>query len=81
MDERDDLKVFGEVVREFRSQLAVSQEQLAAIADLHRTYISLLERGLRNPSLTVIRRLADALGVSATDLVAAFEAKVGKLRT
>jgi transcriptional regulator with XRE-family HTH domain len=81
MAERDDLKVFGEVLRAFRSERAVSQEHLAAVADLHRTYISLLERGLRNPSLTVIRRLASALGVTATDLVSVFEAKAGKVRT
>jgi transcriptional regulator with XRE-family HTH domain len=61
-------------------QRAVPQEHLAALAGLHRTYISLLERGLRNPSLTVIRRLAEALGVTATDLVAAFEEKADKAR-
>jgi transcriptional regulator with XRE-family HTH domain len=80
MGDREELKVFGQVVREFRITLTVSQEHLAAMAGLHRTYISLLERGLRNPSLTVVRRLAVALGVTATDLVAAFEAKAGRPR-
>lgn len=66
-------RVFGEVVRAFRLERKVSQEALAAAAGLHRTYISLLERGMRNPSLTVIQQLAAALKVSMTDLVAAFE--------
>jgi transcriptional regulator with XRE-family HTH domain len=65
--------VFGEVVREFRQKRKVSQEALAASAGLHRTYISLLERGLRNPSLTVIQDLASALKVSMTDLIRALE--------
>ncbi len=60
-------------MRELRQNRKVSQEALAASAGLHRTYISLLERGLRNPSLTVIQDLASALKVSMTDLIRAFE--------
>ena len=60
-------------MREFRQKRKVSQEALAASAGLHRTYISLLERGLRNPSLTVIQDLASALKVSMTDLIRALE--------
>ena len=76
MDKRDELQVFGGVVRRLRLQQGVSQETLAASASLHRTYISLVERGLRNPSLTVIRQLATALHVTATELVCAFEAEI-----
>jgi transcriptional regulator with XRE-family HTH domain len=65
--------VFGEVVRDLRLRRKVSQEALAASAHLHRTYISLLERGLRNPSLTVIQQLASALKVRMAELVSAFE--------
>ena len=64
---------FGEIIREAREGLGVSQEALADTAGLHRTYISLLERGLRNPSLTVILCLAGALKVQASELLARFE--------
>jgi transcriptional regulator with XRE-family HTH domain len=65
--------LFGEVIREAREGIAVSQETLADLAGLHRTYISLLERGLRNPSLTVITKLAEALDTSPSVLMSAYE--------
>lgn len=64
---------FGLVVRELRLGREITQEGLADEAKLHRTYISLLERGLRNPSLTVIQQIANALDVSMSELIAAFE--------
>lgn len=64
---------FGRIVRRRREAAGVSQEALADRAGLHRTYISLLERGLRNPSLTVISKLAKALGTSMTALVGELE--------
>ena len=67
-------QVFGEVVRRFRQERKLSQEALADEAGLHRTYISLLERGLRNPSLTVIQQLADGLKITTSELVSAFDA-------
>ena len=60
---------FGPVLRRLRVAAGLSQEALAAEADLHRTFISLLERGRRAPSLEVVFRLAEALKVSATDVV------------
>ncbi len=59
---------FGRVLRELRRQKGLSQEQLASLGDFDRTYPSLLERGLRTPTLTVIFRLADVLGISAASL-------------
>lgn len=55
--------IFGERLREIRLKKGVSQEALAADADLHRTYVSSVERGERNVSIVNIARLADALGV------------------
>jgi transcriptional regulator with XRE-family HTH domain len=69
-------QVFGKLIRELRHGSDISQEDLADRAGLHRTYISLLERGLRNPSLTVIQQLASALKVSMADLMAEFETRL-----
>lgn len=61
-------KKFGHRVRELREARDWSQEELADRADLHRTYISAVERAVRNPTLTVIARLAKALKVSMSEL-------------
>jgi transcriptional regulator with XRE-family HTH domain len=63
------------VVRRRREAADVSQEALADRAGLHRTYVSLLERGLRNPSLVVIEKLATALDTSMTSLVGEVESR------
>ncbi|WP_081420478.1 helix-turn-helix transcriptional regulator [Pseudoxanthomonas sp. Root630] len=60
---------FGEVLRQVRTSRDVSQQDLALEAELDRTYISLLERGQRQPTLTTIIVLARALDVDAADLV------------
>jgi len=52
--------------------LDLSQENLAERADLHRTYIADIERGVRNVSLKNIEKLARALGVSVADLFTSF---------
>jgi transcriptional regulator with XRE-family HTH domain len=60
---------FGRVLREARRQKGLSQEALAGEADFDRTYPSLLERGLRTPTLTVIFQLAEVLEVSPASLI------------
>ena len=60
---------FGQRLRKLRTQKGVSQEKLAELADLHRTYVSGVEPGERNISLVNIERLAKALGVSMADLM------------
>ena len=62
-------RAFGDVLRACRNRASVSQEYLAEAADLHRTYPSLLERGLREPTLGVVIRLARALGINPCVLV------------
>jgi plasmid maintenance system antidote protein VapI len=65
--------LFGAMLRDERLRQGLSQEALAERAGLHPTYVSMLERGLRQPSLETLLRLGGALGVSATDFVAAVE--------
>jgi transcriptional regulator with XRE-family HTH domain len=65
---------FGEVLRRHRKDRGLSQERLAQVTRLDRTFISLLERGLRQPSLTTLLRFAEALGVPASELVRDVEA-------
>ena len=60
---------FGEQVRRLRDRRRMSQEQLAERAGLHRTAISLIERGKRTVRLETIRRLALALRVQPRDLM------------
>jgi transcriptional regulator with XRE-family HTH domain len=59
---------FGKAIRRRRRELDFSQEELAERAELHRTYISDIERGERNPSLENIEKLAKALGISIARL-------------
>jgi transcriptional regulator with XRE-family HTH domain len=63
------LRRFGRRVRARRDVLGISQEELAARADLDRTYVGGVERGERNVSLVNIYRLAKALEISARDLI------------
>lgn len=59
---------FGERIRFLRKQNNLSQEQLAFKADLHRTYIGMIERGEKNITLLNINKLCKALGISITKL-------------
>jgi transcriptional regulator with XRE-family HTH domain len=61
-------KEFGNRVRELRRKTGLSQEELAFKAGVHRTYLGGIERGERNPSLKNIAALAQALGVTLSDL-------------
>ena len=56
-------------VRLYRKQQKLSQEELAFMSDLHRTYVSGVERGIRNPTVGVLARLAKALGVQPFNLL------------
>jgi ribosome-binding protein aMBF1 (putative translation factor) len=60
---------FGARLRRERTRRGVSQEKLAEMAGLHRTYVSTVERGLRNISLLNIEKLARALQVSMSKLM------------
>ena len=65
----DIVKVFGDNVREIRIQKNLSQEKLAELSGLHRTYISGIERCGRNISLENVQRIADALEIETYKLL------------
>ncbi|MBU0478909.1 helix-turn-helix domain-containing protein [bacterium] len=66
--ERKKLIALGERIRIFRIGLNLSQEKLAEICDFDRTYISLLERGKRNPSYLNLLKLSIGLQTTASEL-------------
>jgi transcriptional regulator with XRE-family HTH domain len=68
-------RVLGENVKTARDALHLSQEKLALEIDIDRTYISGIERGLRNPSLDVIVKIADRLQKTPGELLTAPERK------
>jgi transcriptional regulator with XRE-family HTH domain len=69
-------KIFGELIRELRRENNISQETLADNTQLDRTYISMLERGIRQPTLATIISLSKALKISASELIKRVEDKM-----
>lgn len=64
---------FGKVLREMRASAGLSQEALALESQVDRTFVSQIERGIRQPTLTTVCRLARALNVAPSALVARME--------
>ncbi len=64
---------FGRVLRDLRKRAGLTQEQLGFEAELERNYISMLERGERQPTLTTLVKLATPLGTKASHMVAMVE--------
>ncbi len=62
-------EAFGAVLKNLRKKRAITQEELALNCDLDRTFISMLERGQRQPSLTTILQISSALNYPASELV------------
>ncbi len=69
VSKQDILIKFGERVREIRKEKSLSQEELAHKADLHRTYIGMIERAEKNITLVNIKKIANALGVNIKELL------------
>lgn len=65
-----DYRAFGLAVRSRRQRVRLSQEELAELAGLHRTYIGSVERGERNVTLKNINAIAKALGIAGSQLLA-----------
>lgn len=70
---RDPLKLFSAQLVELREKRGVSQQKLSELAGLNRNYVSDVERGRRNPCLSNIVKLAEALDVSPSELFRGFD--------
>jgi len=71
-------EAFGEVIRDLRKSNQISQEKLAELSNLDRSFISLIECGHKQPSLITIYQLAKAFKLSASKLLALTEEKIKK---
>jgi transcriptional regulator with XRE-family HTH domain len=65
--------VFGQVLREQRLSRQLSQEELALAADVDRTFVSQMERGIRQPTITTLMKLAGALNIQPSTLIVQME--------
>ncbi len=69
---------FGAALKEFRKKEKLSQESLAHTCELDRTYISLLERGRRQPTLETLFKLADALRIKPSEFIKIVENNISR---
>ncbi len=75
-ERQDDTKLaFGRAVRKLRVAKGLSQERLAELAGIHRTYVGDVERGVRNVSLINMSKIAAALDVALSQLVREMESR------
>jgi transcriptional regulator with XRE-family HTH domain len=70
--------VFGQVISRLRTAAALSQEELAHRAGIHRTYVSQVERGLKSPTITIVLQLSKALDTTASKIMRLFENEMGE---
>ena len=79
MYKRQDInEILGVVIKEFRQKNNISQEQMAEKSQIDRTYASALERGIKNPSLEVILKISEGIGVPAWKIIMIIEDKLDK---
>lgn len=67
--EQQFLKSFGKRLASIRKQKGITQEKLADLIEVHRTYIGFIEQGKRNPSISNVYKIAKALKVSLKELL------------
>lgn len=70
-----DAKIVGQVIQEYREKKGLSQEVVSGLADIGRTHLSAIERGVRKPTMETFFRLSDALDVKPSDLIKIIESK------
>ena len=72
----DPSELFGKVLRGARKSKGMTQEQLALNAGVERNFVSLIERGVNQPTIRVLFRLAAALGTPASELIRRVEQEI-----
>ena len=72
-------KKLGDVICRYRQKANLSQEEMADYAGIHRTYVSQIERGLKSPTLVVLVKIAKALNIKASTILAEIENEVNEL--
>ena len=70
-----DSKIVGKVIQKYREAKGLSQEVVSGLADIGRTHLSAIERGLRKPTLETLFKIADALNVKPSIIVKLIEEK------
>ena len=69
-------KIFGKRLKEIRSELGITQEELAFLCSMQSSHIGQLERGIKSPTLDTLYKIANGLKIAVADLVA-FDKKLG----
>ncbi|WP_339207898.1 helix-turn-helix transcriptional regulator [Paenibacillus sp. FSL K6-3182] len=80
-DKNPDLVKFGVILNQRRKELEITQDQLSLFTRIDRSYISEIENGLKNPSLTTILMLARALYLKPSELLIRFEEQIKYFNT
>lgn len=70
---------FANVLKRLRTKKGLSQEEFGLEANLHRTYVSQLERGLKSPSLKTLCKIANVLGISLSEFMTLVEQEINVL--
>lgn len=68
-----DAEIVGKVIQEYREKRGLSQEVVSGLADIGRTHLSAIERGVRKPTLETFFKIADALDILPSDLMRMIE--------
>lgn len=76
----DILKVLGETIKQRRTNLNLSQEKFAELCNVHRTYISQIERGLKSVSVKILFSLAENLNTTPSELIKEVECQLKSKR-
>ena len=68
--------IVGKVIQEYRERRGLSQEVVSGLADIGRTHLSAIERGVRKPTLETFFKIADALDIAPSELMKLIESKL-----
>lgn len=68
-----DSVLVGRIIQQYREEKNLSQEVVSGLADIGRTHLSAIERGVRKPTLETFFKISDAMGVKASSLMALIE--------